>query len=184
MIRHPGPRLPRAAERAAGAPRRPGRAPALPRTLAGPLIAGLALACAQALAAPSTFGPVIGSALLCRSQLDNAYFHAYLTRHFGPAYKREGGAYWFRTEASLWGAQVNEVMVSDDSSELVFVAAILEGTPEELEKSVRAASGIAFRAADASRYPLRTSNPGSTIAYARDKSKIYCAKFKPQPPGR
>ena len=62
----------------------------------------LACAATGAGAAPSTFGPVIGSALLCRSQLDNAYFHAYLTEVFGPAYKREGGAYWFRTEASLW----------------------------------------------------------------------------------
>jgi len=165
MIRHPGP---------------PGKSRTLLRAL--PLLAGLA--CAQVLAAPSTFGPVIGSALLCRSQLDNTYFHAYLTQAFGPAYKREGGAYWFKTEASLWGAQVKEVMVSDDSSNLVFVAAILEGKPEDLEKSVRAAVGTAFRPMDASRYPLRQSNPGSTIAYANDKSKIYCAKFKPQPPGR
>jgi hypothetical protein len=147
-----------------------------------PLLAGLVLACAAtgAGAAPSTFGPVIGSALLCRSQLDNAYFHAYLTEFFGPAYKREGGAYWFRTEASLWGSKVEQVMVSDDTSAVVFVAAILEAKPDELEKSVRAAAGTPFRAADASRYPLRKSIPGSTIAYANDKSKIYCAKFKPQ----
>lgn len=146
-----------------------------------PLLAGLVLACAAtgAGAAPSTFGPVIGSALLCRSQLDNAYFHAYLTEFFGPAYKREGGAYWFRTEASLWGSKVEQVMVSDDTSAVVFVAAILEAKPDELEKSVRTAVGTPFRAADGSRYPLRKSIPGSTIAYANDKSKIYCAKFKP-----
>lgn len=155
-----------------------------PRTTGSLLLAGLVLASAGAAAAPSTFGPVIGSALLCRSQLDNAYFHAYLTQYFGPAYKREGGAYWFRTEASLWGAQVEEVMVSDDTSEIVFVAAILESKPDELEKSVRAAAGTPFRAMDGSRYPLRKSIPGSTIAYANDKSKIYCAKFKPQPPVR
>ena len=146
------------------------------------LLAGLVLASAAtgAGAAPSTFGPVIGSALLCRSQLDNAYFHAYLTEFFGPAYKREGGAYWFRTEASLWGAKVEQVMVSDDTSAVVFVAAILETKPDELEKSVRAAAGTPFRAVDGSRYPLRKSIPGSTIAYANDKSKIYCARFKPQ----
>jgi len=136
------------------------------------------------MAAPSTFGSVIGSALLCRSHLDNAYFHAYLTQAFGPAYKREGGAYWFKAEATLWGAEVDEVMVSDDSSNLVFVAAIVNVKPEELEKSVRAEAGMAFNIADASRHPLRKSNPGSTIAYAGVKTKIYCAKFKPQPPGR
>ena len=173
VIRHPGPRpSPAVASRAATF---------LPRAM---LLAGLVLACAGAGAAPSTFGPVIGSALLCRSHLDNAYFHEYLTQFFGPAYKREGGAYWFRTEATLWGAQVEQVMVSDDTSEVVFVAAILEAKPDELEKSVRAASGIPYRVTDASRYPLRKSIPGSTIAYANDKSKIYCAKFKPQPPPR
>lgn len=181
MKRHPGPGLPRAAKP-------PGAARSMLR--AAPLLAGLAgLAggagfTAGAAAAPSTFGPVIGSALLCRSHLDNVYFHSYLTQAFGPAYKREGGAYWFRAAASLWGARVSEVMVSDDTSDLVFVAAVVDSTPEELEKSVHAGTGVAFRPLDASRYPLRRSNPGTTIAYANDKSKIYCAKFKPQPPGR
>jgi len=171
--RHLGPGRPRAATPS-------GAARAVLRALAG--LAGLA--CSAAMAAPSTFGPVIGSALLCRSHLDNAYFHAYLTQAFGPAHKHEGGAYWFRAEATLWGAQVEQVMVSDDTSNVVFVAAVIDSSPEELEKSVRAGAGVVFKPLDASRYPLRKSNPGSTIAYANDKSKIYCAKFKPQPPGR
>ena len=40
---------------------------------------------------------------------------------------------------------MREVMVSDDSSDIVFVAALTDSTPEELEKSVRQASGTAFR---------------------------------------
>ncbi len=130
---------------------------------------------------PSTFSQVVGNALLCRSHLDNRYFHDYLTTAFGPAYKREGGAYWFRVEATLWGAEVEEVMVSDDTSGLVFIAAVTKGTPEELEAAIRSASGTAFRTVDASPFPLRVSNPGSTIAYMNDKSKIYCAKFKSLP---
>ena len=130
---------------------------------------------------PSTFGPVIGNALLCRSHLDNRYFHDYLTSAFGPAYKREGGAYWFKLDATLWGAEVKEVMVSDDSSALVFIAAITDSTPEELEQGIRAAQGIVFKKADATPFALRVSNPGSTIAYMNDKSKIYCAKFKSLP---
>jgi hypothetical protein len=134
---------------------------------------------------PSTFGPVIGSALLCRDQIDNKYFYSWLTSHFGAPYKHEGGAFWFRTgEATLWGAPVTEVMVSDDTSELVFLAAVLEVPPDQLEQSVRSASGIKHLAADTSPYPLRISAPGSTIAYYNAKSKIYCAKFKPLPPGR
>jgi len=134
---------------------------------------------------PSTFGPVIGSALLCRDQIDNKYFYSWLTSHFGAPYKHEGGAFWFHTgEATLWGAPVTEVMVSDDTSELVFLAAVAEVPPDQLEQSIRGASGVKHMAADSSQYPLRVSAPGSTIAYYNSKSKIYCAKFKPLPPGR
>jgi hypothetical protein len=132
---------------------------------------------------PSTFGPVIGSALLCRDQIDNKYFHSWLTAHFGASYKHEGGAYWFRTgEASLWGTPVTEVMVSDDTSAMVFLAAVAEVPPDQLEQAIRGVVGVRHLAADASAYPLRISAPGSTIAYYNGKSKIYCARFKPLPP--
>jgi hypothetical protein len=132
---------------------------------------------------PSTFGPVIGSALLCRDEIDNNYFYSWLSTHFGAPYKHEGGAFWFRTgEATLWGAPVTEVMVSDDTSELVFLAAVAEVPPDQLEQSVRAGAGVHYPAADGSPYPLRISAMGSKIAYYNNKSKIYCAKFKPLPP--
>jgi hypothetical protein len=134
---------------------------------------------------PSTFGPVIGSALLCRDQVDNKYLYSWMQTAFGAPYKHEGGAYWFRTgEATLWGTPVTEVMVSDDTSELVFVAAVAEVPPDQLEQAIRGAAGVRHPAADASQYPLRISAPGSTIAYYNSKSKIYCAKFKPLPPRR
>ncbi|WP_206076905.1 hypothetical protein [Massilia horti] len=154
----------------------------LPHTV---LAVSLCLPVMQAQALPSTFGPVIGSALLCRSHLDNAWFYSYLTLAFGPAYKHEGGAYWFRSpDGSLWGTPVSEVMVSDDTSPLVFVGAVAESTPDKLEQAIRSVAGVRHLAADASRFPLRVSNPGSTIAYFDTKSKIYCARYKPLPPVR
>jgi hypothetical protein len=149
------------------------------------LALALSLPSLQVHAAPSTFGPVIGSALLCRSHLDSGYFYAYLQSAFGPSYKHEGGAYWFKApDASLWGAPVSEVMVSDDTSPLVFVAAVADTSPDMLEQAIEGAAGIRHRARDASRFPLRVSNPGSTIAYFNNRSKIYCARFKPLPAGR
>jgi hypothetical protein len=131
---------------------------------------------------PSTFAPVIGAALLCHDQIDNAYFYTWLTTAFGPPYKHAGGAFWFRTDgAQLWGKPVSEVLVSDDTGELTFVAAVADVPPDELEQAIRSAAGIRHPAADASPYPLRISAPGSTIAYYNAKSKIYCAKFKPLP---
>jgi len=149
--------------------------------------AALAVACAvtpPAIAAPSTFGPVIGNALLCRSHLDNAYFYSYLSSAFGPSYKHEGGAWWFKAEGALWGAAVTDIMVSDDTSELVFVGAVTEATPEQLEEAIRAAAGMRHRAQDASAFPIRQSAPGSQIVYFKNQSKIYCAKYKPLPPAR
>ena len=131
---------------------------------------------------PSTFAPVIGSALLCRDHIDNKYFYSWLSSRFGAPYKHEGGAWWFRTgDATLWGAPVTEVMVGDDTSALAFVAAVADVPPDQLEQSIRGAAGGRHVPADSSPYPLRISAPGSTIAYYNDKSKIYCVKFKPLP---
>jgi hypothetical protein len=161
--------------------------PSLASTLAALAAASMPSWCAAQAAdgkPPSTFAPVIGSALLCRDHLENGYFYSYMKTAFGAPSKHEGGAYWFRTPegTTLWGAPVTEVMVSDDTSELVFVAAVAEVPPDQLEQSIRSAAGVRHLAADASTYPLRVSNAGSKIAYYNTKSKIYCAKFKPLPP--
>lgn len=139
------------------------------------------LAAASAAAAPSTFGPVIGSAVLCRSHLDNAYFYSYLTTAFGPSYKHEGGAYWFKADGTLWGAQVSDIIVSDDTSDLVFVGAVTDSSPDKLDEAIRVAVGVRHKPADSSSFPVRESAPGSKIVYFKAKSKIYCAKYKPLP---
>lgn len=137
-----------------------------------------------AAAAPSTLGPVIGSALLCRSHLDNRYFHSWLTAAYGPAYKHEGGAWWFRAEGTLWGERVTDIIVSDDTSELVFVGAVAETTPDKLEQAVRKAAGVRHSPVGSSAFPERRSVPGSKIVYFNTKSKIYCARYKPLPAAR
>ena len=161
------------------------------RLSAGRAAFACALLCASllpgapvAIAAPSTFGPVIGNALLCRSHLDNAYFYSYLLNAFGPSYKHEGGAWWFKADASLWGAQVTDVIVSDDTSELVFIGAVTQGAPDKLDEAILAAVGVRHRAQDASTYPVRVSAPGSQIVYFSDNAKIFCAKYKPLPTAR
>jgi hypothetical protein len=143
--------------------------------------AAFSLACAAAPAAPTTFGPVIGSALLCRSHLDNAYFYSYLSTAFGPSYKHEGGAYWFKTDGNLWGAPVTDIMLSDDSTDLVFVGAVSELAPDKLDEAIRTVVGVRHDATDTSAYPVRRSRADSKIVYFKTKSKIYCAKYKPLP---
>jgi len=130
----------------------------------------------------STFGSIVGNAILCRSATDNAYFYSYLLAAFGPAYKQEGGAHWFRADASLWGTTITDVIVSDDSSALVFVGAVADATPEKLDEAIAAAAGLHHMKADQSAFPVREAAPGSKIVYFNTKSKIYCAKYKALPP--
>jgi hypothetical protein len=126
---------------------------------------------------------VHASGLLCRDQTANFYYYDYLTKFFGTSYKHEGGAYWFRTAgANLWGKQISEVMVSDDTSTYIFVGAVAEATPEELETAIISQVGLHYAKIDTSAFPVREAKPASRIVYFDTKSKIYCAKFKPLPP--
>lgn len=146
-------------------------------------LAGVAITVPAAVAAPSTFGTIVGNALLCMDEVDNKYFYSYMATLFGPAYKHQGGAYWFKAEAILWNAPVIDVIVSDDTSALVFVGAVLDATPEQVEQAILAASGQHFKKVDATAHPVRESSPGSRIIYFDTKAKVYCAKYKPLPPG-
>jgi hypothetical protein len=143
------------------------------------------LACSPlALAAPpSHFGTVMGTGLLCRSETSNRYFFDYMVQHFGQPYKREGGAYWFRTQdAMLWNTPILEVMVSDESFPYSFVGAVADTTPEKLEQAIQGQDGLQYAKIDSSRFPVRETKAGSRIVYFNTRSKIFCAKFKPLPP--
>ncbi|MCG2585654.1 hypothetical protein [Massilia sp. TS11] len=131
-------------------------------------------------AAPTTLSPILGSALLCRGEIDSVYFMQYLSQAFGPPVRHEGGAWWFKADGNLWGATITEVMVSDDSSAMVFVAAVAETTPEAWEEGIRAGVGVAFRKIESGAFPLRETQAGTRLAYALNKAKLYCAKFKPR----
>ena len=147
--------------------------------LSGALLAGAASAQA---AVPSTFGTIVGNAVLCLDHIDNAYFYSYLSTSFGPAYKREGGAYWFKADTTLWGATITDVIVSDDTSALTFLGVVADATPDKIDGAIQEAAGLHYAKTDASAYPVRESNPGGKIVYFRAKSKVFCAKYKPLPP--
>ncbi|MBB3119467.1 hypothetical protein [Pseudoduganella violacea] len=132
---------------------------------------------------PTTFGTIIGSGLLCQDQTSNRYYFDYMVKFFGQPYRREGGAYWFRTpDARLWGQEIREVMVSDESYAYSFVGAVAEATPEQVEEAILAQVGLRYAKIENSRFPVREAKPGSRIVYFNTRSKIYCAKFKPLPP--
>jgi hypothetical protein len=145
-----------------------------------------ALLCASTpvtVAAPSTFGSVIGQGLLCLSELDAGYFYNYLTQSFGPPYKHEGNAYWFKAKSTLWGAPISEVLVSDPNSPQRFVAAVADVTPEVLVGKIADALHVSFTPTSQYATPVRVSQAGSNIVYYDRKSKIYCAVARALKPG-
>lgn len=129
-------------------------------------------------AAPSTFSTTVGNTLLCLNQLDSYFFYDYFRSAFGKPYKQEGGAYWFKADATLWGAPITDVLVSDDPSLFSFIAAVADVPPERLEAAVVEAMGVRHQVMDGSKFPVRQALPGSQIVYFQKKSKIFCAKSK------
>ncbi len=133
-----------------------------------------------ALAAPSTFSTTIGSALLCLDQIDPYYFWSYLNEFFGPPYKKEGGAYWFKVQTTLWGAPVSDVLVSDGSGRVIFLAAAFTDTkPDALSSAISGSTGMGYMKSESIQYSPLMSNMGSKIIYFGQNSKVYCAKYNP-----
>jgi len=101
-------------------------------------------ACCYAAGPKPDFSVTIGPAILCRDKLDMKFFYDYLTASFGPSYKQEQGAYWFRTKTQLFGKDIKEIFISDQSSDWIFVGAIFNAKPDDLAKAVQASAGTIF----------------------------------------
>ena len=133
-----------------------------------------------ALAVPSTFSTTIGTALLCLAQIDPFYFWSYLNEFFGPPYKNEGGAFWFKVQTTLWGAPISDVMVSDGSGRVIFLAAAFTNTkPEALSSAIFGDTGIGYTNSEPIQYSPMMSNLGSKIIYFKQDAKIFCSKHNP-----
>jgi hypothetical protein len=126
---------------------------------------------------PTTFGNTIGPGLLCIDQIDPFYYWSYLNQFFGPPYKKEGGAYWFKVQAMLWGANLTEVLVSDGANDQVFLAASFKEDPAKLSAAIEASAGVRHINESAFQYSPHVSAMGSKIVYSGKGSRIYCAKF-------
>jgi homoserine acetyltransferase len=151
------------------------RARALPATiLVCTTLSGAASAAGEP---PSTFGDTIGSALLCIDQIDPFYYWSYMNQYFGPPYKQEGGAYWFKVKGTLWGVNITEVLVSDGANEQVFLAANFKEDPAKLAAAIAESAGVRHINESTFQYSPLVSGMGSKIVYVGKGSKIYCAKY-------
>jgi hypothetical protein len=142
--------------------------------------ATLAACSAAALAAgpKPDFGVTIGSAILCRNILDMKFFYDYLTASFGPSYKREQGAYWFKSKAQLFGKEVKETFVSDQASDWVFVGAVFNTKPDDLAKAVQTTNGPTYvKSVAGYQYSPYQSQGTSEIMWQKKDAKLLCRRF-------
>lgn len=149
--------------------------PSMHRTLLGAL---LCVSAVFAWAQDSTFSTRVGMAALCIDDVEPGFFYNYMS-NIKRAYKREQGAYWFKTPGQLFGAPVTEVFVSDGSSPYVFVGIVSSLPPVELAAAVAAGApaGGSFRSVNpADKFASFISPAGSEIVYQGKYGKLFCRR--------
>lgn len=138
-------------------------------------LALLAQPSAHAAGAKSDFGVTIGSAVLCRDKLDMKYLYDYLKGSFGQPYRHEQGAYWFRTKALLFGKELTETFVSDQSTQWEFVGAVFKIKPDDLVKTMQSDVGPVYvKTANGYRYSAYQTQSLSEIMWQNNNAKLLC----------
>ncbi|MBZ0091664.1 MAG: hypothetical protein K8F27_05520 [Sulfuricellaceae bacterium] len=136
------------------------------------------LTATAAFAAPSTFVPVVGNALLCNDHIDPVFFRDYLSTYFKPPYKTEGGAYWFKPEgARLFGSEVEDIFVSDESVAVDFLGVVINERLPAVRQQILDTKGVVF-SPDTGETSLRSPAGSFLIDYGGSKTKLFCVKYR------
>lgn len=127
----------------------------------------------SALASPSHFTTVIGSALLCKDQVSATYFNDYMSTYFGKPAFTSGGANWWKLSDNdkLFNSPVEYIFVG---LELDFIGATFKDTPDKLIANVKDALGIDFKQVTVEKWVAPTY--GVIIKYydKNTPTKMFC----------
>ena len=135
------------------------------------LIALFMLVSNTALAVPSHFSIVVGSALVCRSQVSAEYFNDYMATYFGKPAFTSGGASWWKVSNTLFNSQLEYIFVGSNHD---FIGATFKDNPDKLIANVKGSMGIDYRQKATEKWVAPTY--GVIIKY-NDKttpSKMFC----------
>ena len=133
------------------------------------------LVASPAIAAPTTFPPVIGNALLCLDHIDPVYLKKYMTDFFQPPYKTEGEAYWFKVNTILFGERVTDIFVSVENSRFAFLGVVIEDSQKNAKGKIEGATGTRFTSV-LGNGTLRTPVGSFLIRFGGTTSKLVCVK--------
>ncbi|VVC84263.1 hypothetical protein [Sideroxydans sp. CL21] len=125
----------------------------------------------MALAAPSHFPIVIGSALICRDQISVDYFNDYMKTYFGNPAFIAGGASWWKVSESIFNSPLEYIFVGYGQD---FIGATFKDTPEKLISNIRDSIGVDYKQTGNETWSGSTS--GVLIKYydKNASSKMYC----------
>ena len=143
------------------------------------VLAALGSIPASALAAPTTFEPVIGSALFCNDHIDPVFFKDYLIRFYKYPYKTEGDAYWFKPDPAqrLYGLELTDIYVSTESSRYAFLGVIFKENLDTARKKMLEIKGVSYLPFSSDTV-LRSAQGSFLIEYDKTKTKLYCVKHR------
>lgn len=90
--------------------------------------------CALAIAGVNPYS--IASAVSCNQDMDSGFYNAEFTKQFGPPFKTEGEAVWYKANGELYGSNIREVFVSS-SKNYSFIGVVLEEKPETVIENIK-----------------------------------------------
>jgi len=136
------------------------------------------LSSSLAVAAPSHFPIVIGSALVCRDQVSADYFNDYMLTYFGAPAFSAGGANWWKVNESIFNTPVEYIFVGVGMD---FIGATFKVSPVTLIASVKDAMGVEYKQVNGETWA--STSYGVLLTY-HDKttpSKMYCFGYPHTP---
>jgi hypothetical protein len=142
------------------------------------LLALFGLCGSPAMAQGSSFSMTVGTAVLCLDDLDPGFLYNYMAQ-LKPSYKREEGAYWFKTATDMFGVPVTEVFISDGSSEHNFVGVLSSLPPDQIVEAIgngAPTGGVFIKDNPADKYSTYSSAGGSVVAFQGKNGKVYCRR--------
>ena len=136
------------------------------------LLSGLAVA------APSHFPVVIGSALVCRDQVSSDYFNDYMLTYFGAPEFMAGGANWWKVNESIFNTPVEYVFVGVGMD---FIGATFKVSPVALIASVKDAMGVEYKPVNGETWVSTSFGVLLTYHDKTTPSKMYCFGYPHTP---
>jgi hypothetical protein len=131
-----------------------------------------------AVAAPSHFPIVIGSALVCRDQVSSDYFNDYMLTYFGAPAFNAGGANWWKVNESIFNTPVEYVFVGVGMD---FIGATFKVSPVALVSSVKDAIGVEYKQVNGEKWVSTSYGVLLTYHDRTTPSKMYCFGYPHTP---